>query len=171
MVKKYIENPGPNTLFVGGIMIPAGEGREVETHEPVEANESAQEQTPSLDEQLAEELKKPVKELIEGLGELTHEALERMEALEGEAKKPRTSLLSAIAEEKVRRADEALRLAELDKTLTEILAQPVADIEAGLAAADDAELARLAVLEGASETPRVEVLDAIAAEQTARAAK
>lgn len=169
MVKKYIENTGPNAMFVGGCMIAPGEGREVETHEPEEAA-PAQEQGPSLDAQLAEELTKPVKELIAGLAELTQEALERMEQLEGEAEKPRKSLLEAIATEKVSRANETMRLQELDAQLGEILAQPAGDVVAGLEAAEDEELARMAVLEQAAEAPRAEVLDAIAAEQAARAA-
>ncbi|MFN4360530.1 MAG: hypothetical protein ACK4F4_07380 [Hylemonella sp.] len=168
MAKKYIENPGPNTMFVGGCMIPPGEGREVETHEPIEAEATAQSQAPSLDELVLAELAKPVKDVIAGLSELTHEGLDRMEALESESKK-RKSLLEAIAAEKVARADAAMRLAELDKALGEILAQPAAEIVAGLQAADDEELARLQVLEAAAEQPRAEVLEAIAAEIAKRA--
>jgi hypothetical protein len=169
MVKKYIENPGPNTMFVGGCMIPPGEGREVETHEPTEAEAAGAPPAPSLDEKLAEELKKPVAELIAGLGELTQEALERMGALEGEAKKPRKTLVEAISTEILRRADESMRLAEMDKALREILALPVDEILAGLEAADDEELARLQALEAAAEQPRAEVVDAISAEIAKRA--
>ena len=169
MVKKYIENPGPNTMFVGGCMIPPGEGREVETHEPTEPDAPAAAAPPSLDEQLTEELKKSVKDLIAGLDELTQEALERMGLLEAAAEKPRKSLLEAISAENVRRADEALRLADLDKVLAEILAQPAAEILAGLEAADDEELARLQTLEAAAEQPRPEVVDGIANEIVKRA--
>lgn len=174
MGTKHIHNPGPNTMFVGGKMIPPGEGRDIdESLLPAEHRDTAPaeaEKQPSLDELLADLLKKPVKELIDGLGGMTQEALERMEALEGEAKKPRASLLQAIAAEKVARADEALRLAKLDASLAEVLALPVAEIVATLDKASDEELGRLAELEGAAQSPRADLLDAITAEQAARQA-
>ena len=175
MGTKHIHNPGPNTMFVGGKMIPPGEGRDIDEsllppeHKDAPVEEEAK--TPSLDKLLAEELKKPVRELIDGLHGLTQEALDRMEALEREAAKPRKGLLEAIATEKVARADEAMRLEALDKQLREILALPAADILDGLDAAEDEELKRMAVLEQGAEQPRTEVLDAIAAELAARAAK
>lgn len=172
---KHITNDSTEIIYVGGKMIPPGEGRDIdESLLPAEHRDAPVEEEakkPSLDEQLTEELKKPVKDLIEGLAGLTQEALDRMEALEREAAKPRKSLLEAIAAEKVARADEAMRLEALDKQLREILALPITEILAGLDAAEDEELKRMAVLEQGAETPRTDVLDAIAAELATRAEK
>ncbi|MEQ1660745.1 MAG: hypothetical protein ABL896_18415, partial [Hylemonella sp.] len=114
------------------------------------------------------ELGKPVKEVIDGLGGLTQEALERMETLESEAKKPRKSLLEAIAAEKVQRADAAMQAAELERLATAELAKTAEDLIAGLDQLDDLTLDRMGALESAAEQPRAELLEAIAAELTLR---
>lgn len=175
MGTKHITNDSAEIIYVGGKMIPPGEGRDIdETLLPPEHRDAPaddEKQPPSLDELLAEELKKPVKEMIEGLGGMTQEALERMEVLEGEAKKPRTSLLQAIATEKVARADAALQLANLDKVLGEMLALTVEEITATLESATEDELKRLAELEGAAAAPRADLLAAIAAELAERQSK
>lgn len=169
MGTKHIHNPGKNIMFVGGKMIPPGEGKDIDEallppeHRDAPAEEAPR--TPSLDEALAEELKKPVAELIEGLGRLTQEALERMGTLEGEAKKPRKSLLEAIGAEKVKRADEALQ----KERLAEGLKRPVEELIAALDSLTVAELDIVAELESASAPPRMELIDAIAAEKAKRA--
>lgn len=167
MGTKHITNDGTEIIYVGGKMIPPGEGRDIdETMLPPEHRDApAQDEAkkPSLDELLAEELKKSVKELVDGLGGMTQEALDRLEALEREGK-ARKSLLEALAAEKIARADETMH----NDLMAEELKKPVADLIAGLGAMEDAELDRMAALEGAAEQPRTDLLDAIAAEQTKR---
>lgn len=168
MGTKHIHNPGPNVMFVGGKMIPPGEGKDIDEallppeHRDAPTQEAGKQ--PSLDELLAELLHKPVKELIDGLGGMTQEALERMETLEGESKKSRKTLLEAIAAEKMARADEAMQ----NDLMAAELKKPVADLIAGLGALDGVELDRMAALEGAAEQPRTDLLEAIAAEQAKR---
>lgn len=168
MGTKHIHNPGQNIMFVGGKMIPPGEGRDIDERDlPSEHRDqtaAAVDLLPSLDEQLAELLHKPLKELIGGLGGMTQEALERLEALEGESKKSRKTLLEAIAAEKMARADEAMQ----NEQLAEEMKKPVADLIAGLGAMEVDELDRMAALEGAADQPRTDLLDAIAAEQAKR---
>ena len=50
-----------------------------------------------------------VAKIVASLGELNADALDMVEALEGSAAKPRTSLLSAVADERIKRADAALK--------------------------------------------------------------
>lgn len=113
MGTKHIHNPGPNVMFVGSKMIPPGEGRDIDESllppEHRDAPVAAEKQPPSLDALLLEELKKPAKELIDALPGLTQEAIERMDALESEAKKPRKTLLEAIAADLLRRSNEAMQ--------------------------------------------------------------
>lgn len=172
MGTKHITNNGTDTIYVGGKMIPPGEGRDIdEGLLPAELQDKPVEQAPAepnLDELVTAELGKPAKEVIDGLAALTQEALERMETLEGEAKKPRKSLLEAIAAEKVQRADAAMQAAELDRLATAELAKPAEDLIAGLVDQEVDVLDRMAALEGAAEQPRADVLSAIAAEQAAR---
>lgn len=168
MGTKHITNDGAEIIYVGGKMIPPGEGRDIEEallppeHRDAPVQEA--DKQPSLDELLAELLHKPVKELIDGLSGMTQEALERMETLEGESKKSRKTLLEAIAAEKMARADEAMQ----NESLAEDLKKPTDELIAGLGALEVDDLARMASLEGAAEQPRTELLDAIAAEQAKR---
>lgn len=172
MGTKHITNNGTDTIYVGGKMIPPGEGRDIdESLLPAEHQDPPVEKAPpapNLDELVTAELGKPVKEVIDGLGGLTQEALERMETLESEAKKPRKSLLEAIAAEKVQRADAAMQAAELERLATAELAKTAEDLIAGLDQLDDLTLDRMGALESAAEQPRAELLEAIAAELTLR---
>jgi hypothetical protein len=123
MGTKYIENLGSETIFVGGKMIPPGEGREIdELLLPPEHRDAPAPQVdtpPSLDELLGKELDKSVKDLEATLGGLTQEALDRMGELEAEGKQRKT-LLEAIAAEKVKRADAALNGAAAPKPVAEM---------------------------------------------------
>lgn len=174
MGTKNIANNGADTIYVGGKMIPPGESRDIdESLLPAEMQDPPAEPVaaaPSLDELVIAELVRPVKDVIDGLAALTQEALERMETLEAEAKKPRKTLLEAIAAEKVQRADAAMQAAELDRVATAELAKPAEELIAGLDELDDLMLEPMAVLEASAEQPRAEVLSAIAAEQAARKA-
>lgn len=119
MGTKHITNDGPNTIYVGGKMIAPGEGRDIDERDlPPELRDApvvvVEEAGPSLDELLADMLKGSVHVVVGGMSRLTHEALDRMAEIEGEAKHPRKTLLEAIADEKIRRADEALQSDNLD---------------------------------------------------------
>lgn len=111
MVTKYIENPGRDTIYVGGKMIPPGEGRDVdvqflppELKDPETTTTTAE---PSLADLLTELLGKSVKAITAELPTVTHEALDLLADLEGQAEAPRTSLLGAIKAEQLRRANHA----------------------------------------------------------------
>lgn len=112
MGTQHVTNDGPNTIYVGGKMIAPGEGRDIDERDlPPElraAPVAADAVVPSLDEELEGLRAKPVKEIVLALPTLTHEALERLAALENEAKHPRSTLLTAIADEHIRRADDKL---------------------------------------------------------------
>lgn len=110
---KHISNDTPNTLFVGGKMIPPGEGRDIDERDlPPEYREPAPEPeeapVPGLDEELGVLLVNTVPTLKEMLPDLSHEALERLHALEAEHEHPRKTLLEAVEAELLRRANEAL---------------------------------------------------------------
>lgn len=117
MGTKHITNDGPNTIYVGGRMIAPGEGRDIDERDlPPELREApvvAVDVGPSLDDILGDVISQPVKDIAAVLGQLTHEALDRLAELEHEAKHPRKTLLEAIADEKIRRADEALQSDDL----------------------------------------------------------
>lgn len=118
MGTKHIENNTPNTIYVGGRMIAPGEGRDIDERDlPPEHREApvvVVEAGPSLDDELAALLKGSVKEVAGTLGALTHEALDRLADIESGYTHPRKTLLEAIADEKIRRADEALASDDLD---------------------------------------------------------
>ena len=110
---KHISNDTPNTLFVGGKMIAPGEGRDIDELDlPAELREPAPEPeeapVPGLDEELGNLLHESVKEITAQLGGLTHEALDRLAELERGREHPRKTLLEAVADELLRRANEAL---------------------------------------------------------------
>lgn len=118
MGTKHIENNTPNTIYVGGKMIDPGCGRDIDERDlPPEHRDAPVVLVVaglSLDDLLADVLKESVKEITHQLAGLTHEALDRLAELEHEAKHPRKTLLEAIADEKIRRADEALQSDNLD---------------------------------------------------------
>lgn len=114
MGTKWIENTGTNAMFVGGKMIPAGEGRLIEeSFLPPERRDQAeplvqQPEAPGLDDLVRALLKKSVREVTAELAGLTQEALDRAQALEAEDKTPRSTLLAAMSAEQLKRADDRL---------------------------------------------------------------
>jgi hypothetical protein len=107
MSKRYIHNPTAGVVFAGGVMIPPGEGREVdELFLPPEAGDApeAAPAEPDLLANLRELLKTPVKELLLQLEALGTDTLDQLATLEGQAARPRSTLLAAIAELKLERA-------------------------------------------------------------------
>lgn len=122
---QFFVNETANTMFLGGRMIPPGEGRDVPvmflpaTHrpEPVEVRPAE----PSMDELLLELLGHSVKHVVGQLPNLSEEAFQRLEMLAGEEEQPRKTLLAAIGEERVRRADERFQVA-MDEELARQMA-------------------------------------------------
>lgn len=116
---KHISNDTPNVMFVGGKMIPPGEGRDIDERDlPPEHREPAPEpepEAPSLDDELGVLLNEgTVKELTGLLPSLTIESLDRLAELERAREHPRKTLLEALADEALRRANEALAGDTLD---------------------------------------------------------
>ncbi|MDP2369329.1 hypothetical protein [Rhodoferax sp.] len=127
-MRKYIENTGANTLFVGGQMIPPGEGRLVDVaDEPVP--ELAEKKTPSLDERVQEILAGNVTSVLAELPTFSNEALDRAVELE-KAGAARKGVLNGIAAEQISRAD-----AKLQAEQTAARAQALEAAQAALMAA------------------------------------
>ncbi|MGE0350960.1 hypothetical protein [Hydrogenophaga sp.] len=110
MGTKYIENTGRDIIYVGGKMIPPGEGRDIDTNLlPAELQDRAPALATvevSLVELLQELLGKGVKAIAVELPDLTHEALDLLADLEGKTDTPRSTLLGAIKAEQIRRAQQ-----------------------------------------------------------------
>lgn len=116
---KYIENTGRNVMFVGGKLIPPGEGREVdELLLPPELLDSpvavAAAADPSVAQLVAELLKGNVAAVKAELASLTGEALGLVEIIESGSETPRKGVLEALKAERLRRASEALDGAQAD---------------------------------------------------------
>lgn len=110
---KYIENTGRNVMFVGGKMIPPGEGREVderllppELRDPPPQPEAPA--APGIAEQLVALLKGNVKEVTAALAGLSGDALAMVEAIEASDGTPRKTVLEAVRAEQLKRAQDAL---------------------------------------------------------------
>jgi len=100
-----IENRGKMPIYVGGVMIPAGETRHFEDDLlPPEFRSSAPVVVEAAGDPLGELLDGNVAEVTGGLDMLSDEFLARLEALEL-AGKARKGVLAAIAEEGLRRAE------------------------------------------------------------------
>lgn len=112
MPERYVENPGPNTMFVAGFLIPPGEGRTVREEYSTEpaAADDAKPLAPA-DGELAEAgidhaalLAKPLRELVPLLPGLGEQDLADLATAEGARETPRSTLLNAIAAEQLTRA-------------------------------------------------------------------
>lgn len=138
---KHLFNPGPNVMFVAGMLIPPGEGRDVpamyvpdERTEPEADTGAPAVAAVSLEVELAELLKKPVKEIATAFATLSNEALVVLAALESEAEMGgRKTLLAAVAAEQLRRADEGFQ-AEADALAAQQLAALTVPQQAAVAA-------------------------------------
>jgi hypothetical protein len=103
-------NDGQNTRYVAGIAIPPGEVRMVpENRVPRVAPQAAAPELAADPEAEALErlLEHSVREMGDLLPEIEAGLLDRLEAAEQAKEKPRSTLLAAIAEERLRRADAA----------------------------------------------------------------
>jgi hypothetical protein len=110
-MKRYVHNHSALAIFVGGLLIQPGEGREVDASllPPEFADPPAAEQAPapSADVALRELLQSPLKELLPLLDEQSPATLADLARLEGEDATPRKTLLGAIAELQLQRAQAA----------------------------------------------------------------
>ncbi len=106
-MKIPVQNNTDQIMYVGGVMIPTGESREIEEHavpehlrpQAAEAETEAAEPDP-----LSELLGHSVKDLAEMLPGIEDAALEALEAAELGAAKPRKRLLELLQKERLERA-------------------------------------------------------------------
>lgn len=132
-MRKYIDNPGPNTLYAGGQMIPPGEGRMVDVaDEPVK--EVPEDKGPSLDDRVREILLGNVASVLAELPTFSHEALERALELEKDGGN-RKGVLNGIAAEQISRANAKLD-AEQAAQRAEELALALTDLRTATEALD-----------------------------------
>lgn len=112
MGTKNIENNGPHTIYVGGKMIAPGENRDIDERDlPSEHRGLAvavEEAAPGLDDLVNELRAKSVKDITDELAGLTPEALDRLAELEQGDPIPRKTLLTALGDEHLRRANDAM---------------------------------------------------------------
>lgn len=119
MPKRYLQNDGEHTMFVGSVMIPPGEGREVDEQflPPVDDGDtsaSAGSQDGSgatgageASEQLRALRASSVRDLVPQLEALSPEDLAALAELEQASETPRVTVLSAISKLQLDRAQAA----------------------------------------------------------------
>lgn len=114
MGTRNIENNGPNTIYVGGKLIAPGESRDIDERDlPPEMQGPAvaileETAAPSLDDLVNELREKSVPVITAELPGLTQETLDRLNELETGDPIPRTTLLTALGNEHLRRANDAM---------------------------------------------------------------
>ena len=116
----HVANEGKHIIYVAGRAIPPGDGRDIEErelpagfHKPAAAADAPAE--PGLVELVTDLRAQSVKAIVAELEGLTQEALDLLSEYEQAAPSPRKSLLSALGDEHIRRADEALQGDKLDE--------------------------------------------------------
>lgn len=105
-MKKYIENNTDHTIYAGGRSIAPGEGREVDVPDALPAQ--ALPDVPDADAPLHELLAGKPAAIIAALAEFSVDTLDRLSVLEGAFAKPRKAVLAALADERIKRADDNL---------------------------------------------------------------
>lgn len=105
MAQVPIHNDGKNSRYVGTVCILPGETRHVD--ERLLPNKSKPRPAPAPQaDPLADLLDAKVTDIIPALPDLSDEDFQRLAAMETEKDKPRVTLVNAIAEDRLRRADE-----------------------------------------------------------------
>jgi hypothetical protein len=106
MAKKPYFNPGPSAMFVGGVMIPPNDSRDVDEQflPTVDAPEAAVDEPPDPDANYREILAGTIAEILPTLADASDETLDALERLEQGHASPRKGLLGPIAELKLKRA-------------------------------------------------------------------
>lgn len=132
-VKKYIENDTAHTIYVSGLSIAPGEGREVDV--PDQLAEAAAPAEPTIADQVALLLKASVGKITESLDALNGDTLDMMAELEGMADKPRSTLLAAIGAEKLKRSNATLE-AQTETERAQQLDQATIDLQTAQTALD-----------------------------------
>lgn len=108
-MKKPFENKTNSPMYVSGVMVPPGEMVLVDV--PDDAPQGAPDAPHlTLAEQVFELLAGKVAAVTAALPGLSEDALAMAQALEEGAPKPRQTLLTALANERIARADAALAL-------------------------------------------------------------
>lgn len=130
-MQKLITNTGNSPMYHGNTMIPPGESRLVDV--PGDDAKPQEAAAPTLVDLLTELLGKSIAAITPEIQKLTHEALEKAYEMEQEGKN-RSTLLAALQDEIIRRADEQLRQDEADRN-----AKALAEARAELAAAIEAQ--------------------------------
>lgn len=110
-MKKYVENDTPHTIYVGGMAIAPGEGREVNVPEEAPA-EAPADVVADPDADMRALLAGNIASVIASLQGLGQTALERMAQLENEGK-ARKGVLTALADARIALADEKLKSDDL----------------------------------------------------------
>lgn len=106
-MKIPVHNPNDHPIYVGTSMILSGETRHFDKHElpkhqwPKEDGEAVEMQPADL---IVDLLKLTVREVAEAFADLSGEDLDRLESLENASPSPRKTLLSALVEERLKRA-------------------------------------------------------------------
>jgi hypothetical protein len=100
-----IHNTGNTNRYIGGVCIPPGETRMIDAR--LLPPEPPDEPAPPAADPIGDLLKLSVKEIVADLGEFDDETLARIEARELADETPRKTLLDAIAQERLKRADAA----------------------------------------------------------------
>ena len=106
-MKIPVHNPNDHPIYVGTSMILPGETRHFDKHEvprhlwPKDDSESAAAEPADL---IADLLKLTVREVAEAFADLSGEDLDRLKSLENASPSPRKTLLSALTEERLKRA-------------------------------------------------------------------
>lgn len=160
--KVYVENKTEKFMHVGPFTIAPGHGMEVdEEFTPGYKPPKTEGETETRD-LVADLQKESMSKVLEGTALLNDADLQRLIDLEAAAEKPRKTLLKELAEIQLKRAEEA--------AVAALQLAPEEEVIAAIGGLNDADLQKLADLEGAAEAPRQPVLDAIAALQKQRAA-
>lgn len=109
-MKRYVQNDTDRDMIVGGMLIPAGQGREIDTAllppEPAAEEAPAPPAPPDPDANLRDLLKGTIREIEPLLDDETtsDETLAGLARLEAASETPRQTLLQKIAAEQLKRA-------------------------------------------------------------------
>ena len=129
MAKRYVTNDTPNMMYVAGMMIAPGEGREVEVAE--DALPEVEEVVADPDEPLRDLLKGTVAGVTAALDGLSADTLTRLQVLEAEGEKPRKGVMEALG-------NALIALADAKLTSDDLGAGADAGLDAGAVAGADA---------------------------------
>lgn len=111
-MKQYVENNTPHTMYVAGIAIAPGEGREVDL--PHAAGAAPEEPLPDADADLKALLAGNVDAVKAGIVGLSVETLQSLQKLEGEGKN-RKGVIEALGDAIIAAADAKLGGSDLEQ--------------------------------------------------------